>query len=73
MRRAAAAGMAALSVDADPHAEGFYLRMGAVRRGEAPSRSVPGRTLPLMAVDVGEALAVIEQRKMDKEKKQSVV
>ena len=68
MRRAAAAGVARLSVDADPHAEGFYVRMGAERYGEVPSRSAPGRMLPLMAVDVGRALAVIEERKKEKEK-----
>jgi ribosomal protein S18 acetylase RimI-like enzyme len=33
---------------ADPHAEGFYLAMGAIRLGETPSDSVPGRMLPMM-------------------------
>jgi hypothetical protein len=33
---------------ADPHAEGFYLAMGAVRLGETPSESVRGRMLPMM-------------------------
>nr|WP_211354784.1 hypothetical protein [Stackebrandtia albiflava] len=36
--------------DADPGAEPFYRRMGAVRIGEAPSGSVPGRVLPRMTV-----------------------
>jgi GNAT superfamily N-acetyltransferase len=45
-RVARAAGFARLRIDADPGAEGFYLRMGARRVGEAPSGSVPGRALP---------------------------
>jgi predicted N-acetyltransferase YhbS len=39
-------GAERMTIDADPHAEAFYLAMGAVRVGEAPSRSVPGRALP---------------------------
>ncbi|XWW93446.1 hypothetical protein V2A60_001379 [Cordyceps javanica] len=52
LRRAAARRLAALTVDADPHAEGFYLRMGARRCGRAASRSIPGRALPQLTVDV---------------------
>jgi GNAT superfamily N-acetyltransferase len=37
-----------LSIQADPNAETFYVRMGARRVGEAPSDSVPGRLLPLL-------------------------
>jgi len=44
--RAREFGFKSLSIDADPNAEGFYLRMGAVRVGEAPSGSIPGRVLP---------------------------
>jgi GNAT superfamily N-acetyltransferase len=40
------AGFARITVDADPGAEGFYLRMGAVRAGSSPSGSIPGRVLP---------------------------
>lgn len=47
---AAAAGFTHLDIESDPHAEGFYLRMGARRVGETPSRSVAGRTLPLLRV-----------------------
>jgi GNAT superfamily N-acetyltransferase len=50
---AAGAGFTRLTIDADPNAEAFYRRMGAVTVGRTPSGSVPGRTLPLMAVDVG--------------------
>jgi GNAT superfamily N-acetyltransferase len=39
-----------ISVDADPNAEGFYLKMGASRIGEAESSAIPGRMLPLMKV-----------------------
>ncbi|KAM3512143.1 hypothetical protein MY11210_004207 [Beauveria gryllotalpidicola] len=61
VRRAAALGMARLSLDADPHAEAFYVKMGADRCEEdAPSKSVPGRTLPRFQVDVQRALAAME-------------
>ena len=36
-----------LIILADPNAAEFYARMGARRVGEAPSESIPGRTLPL--------------------------
>ena len=45
-------GGAVLSIQADPHAEAFYLRLGAVRTGEAPSESVPGRMLPMLQYDL---------------------
>ncbi|MFF9318795.1 GNAT family N-acetyltransferase [Streptomyces sp. NPDC014735] len=41
-------GFARLTIDADPNAEPFYRAMGAVRIGETPSGSIPGRVLPLM-------------------------
>jgi ribosomal protein S18 acetylase RimI-like enzyme len=43
---ARALGLKELSIVADPHAEGFYLAMGAVRVGEVPSEIDPGRRLP---------------------------
>jgi GNAT superfamily N-acetyltransferase len=43
---ARASGCTRVEVDADPHAEGFYRAMGMVRRGDAPSGSIPGRRLP---------------------------
>jgi GNAT superfamily N-acetyltransferase len=39
-------GVSEMGVDSDPNAEGFYEAMGAVRIGEAPSGSIPGRMLP---------------------------
>ncbi|GGL00795.1 GNAT family N-acetyltransferase [Mangrovihabitans endophyticus] len=39
-------GFRSLLIDADPHAEGFYLAMGAVRVGDSPSSAMPGRLLP---------------------------
>lgn len=50
MATAAAAGFDHLDIDADPFAEGFYLRMGAERIGEVPSGSIPGRMLPQLRV-----------------------
>ncbi|MFE2426196.1 GNAT family N-acetyltransferase [Streptomyces sp. NPDC059373] len=46
-------GFRRLTIDADPNAEPFYRAMGAVRIGETPSGSVPGRVLPLLAVTTG--------------------
>jgi ribosomal protein S18 acetylase RimI-like enzyme len=45
-------GFRALTLQSDPHAEGFYLAMGARRVGESASTVVPGRMLPLMRVDL---------------------
>lgn len=39
---------AKLGLDSDPHAVGFYNRMGCRVVGEAPSGSIPGRMLPRM-------------------------
>lgn len=44
--RARQEGFTRLSVDADPHAEAFYLAHGAVRAGAVESASIPGRVLP---------------------------
>lgn len=41
-------GFTRFTVDADPSAEGFYRRMGAVRIGSSPSGSIPGRLLPCL-------------------------
>ena len=49
---AGALGVAEFTVEADPFAEGFYLRMGAERIGQAESTAVPGRKLPLLKVKV---------------------
>ena len=41
-------GVARIAIEADPDAEGFYLRMGAKRIGIALSMSIPDRELPLL-------------------------
>lgn len=46
---AATEGIRRILIEADPFAEAFYLAMGAVRVGEVPSGSIPGRVLPLLA------------------------
>ncbi len=46
-------GAARLRIEADPHAEEWYLRRGAVRIGETPSGSIPGRNLPLLEFRIG--------------------
>jgi GNAT superfamily N-acetyltransferase len=49
MRAAAiGAGFTTLRIEADPNALGFYEHQGAVKIGEEPSGSIPGRVLPLL-------------------------
>ncbi len=50
--RARTLGLRRLALDADPHAEAFYARMGFVTVGKSPSGSIPGRFLPRMAMDL---------------------
>lgn len=45
-------GAEEVTLEADPNAESFYARHGAVRTGEVPSASIPGRALPLMRFDL---------------------
>ena len=45
-------GFRALTIDADPHAEAFYLRHGAVRVGSVPSGSIPRRELPRLRLAI---------------------
>jgi GNAT superfamily N-acetyltransferase len=51
--RARALGFACLTIEADPNAEGFYLRMGAVRTG-ALTTEIEGqpRQLPLLTYNL---------------------
>jgi GNAT superfamily N-acetyltransferase len=53
--RARHLGFRELTLDSDPHAEDFYLHMGAVRIGEVPSTAIPGRSLPLLRMDLADA------------------
>ena len=41
-------GYSELVMQSDPHAEGFYLAMGAQRDGTSESTVMPGRMLPLL-------------------------
>ena len=53
LNRAAALGAEKLGIEADPNAEGFYLRMGATRVGEIVYELDGGeRVLPLLALDL---------------------
>lgn len=49
---AARVGLARIRIESDPFAESFYVAMGATRVGEAPSRSIPDRSLPLLSFDM---------------------
>jgi GNAT superfamily N-acetyltransferase len=51
VRAARLRGLRTLLIEADPHAEGFYLAMGAKRVGVVASSSIAGRTLPLLRFD----------------------
>lgn len=44
---ARARGVSEILIEGDPHADGFYRAVGAVRIGRRPSGSIPGRWLPL--------------------------
>ncbi|MGE0008781.1 MAG: GNAT family N-acetyltransferase [Parvibaculaceae bacterium] len=46
--RARFAGASAVGLDSDPHAVGFYEKMGCRMTGWSPSGSIPGRLLPRM-------------------------
>jgi ribosomal protein S18 acetylase RimI-like enzyme len=46
-------GAKRIVLDSDPHAVGFYERMGCSVVGEAPSGSIPGRMLPHMEKHLG--------------------
>ena len=41
-------GYQSMSIQSDPNAENFYLRLGCIKEGEKPSLSIPGRMLPMM-------------------------
>ena len=45
-------GVTEFTVTADPYAEGFYLKMGAVRVSEFHSTVIPGRTIPILKATV---------------------
>ncbi len=49
-----------LAIESDPHAEGFYLRMGATRVGAsaAPVEGDPNRLLPVLEIALGECYPV---------------
>lgn len=49
------AGARRLTIEADPGAVPFYEAMGGVRAGDAPSGSIPGRSLPRLVLDLSTA------------------
>ena len=46
------AGFTHVHIESDPNAAGFYERHGAVRIDDVPSVSIPGRTIPLLELDL---------------------
>lgn len=51
VRTLRSSGCSSLLIESDPHAEGFYRRMGAVRIGEKPSR-IEGRMMPMLEYQI---------------------
>jgi len=47
-----AGGCSAIELDSDPHALGFYLKMGGVQIGDTPSTVIPGRSLPRVRIEI---------------------
>ena len=45
-------GTTRLRIEADPNAEAWYRRRGAMRVGQTPSGSITGRTLPLLELAI---------------------
>lgn len=52
LKTAQRAGFEYINIEADPYAEGFYVKMGARKVCEVESPVIPGRKLPLMRVHV---------------------
>ncbi len=46
------AGASALIIESDPNAVPFYRRMGAIDAGLSPSRSIAGRILPRLEINL---------------------
>lgn len=49
---ARSAGATRMTIDADPGAAAFYVRMGARPAGMVPSGSIPGRLLPRLILEL---------------------
>ncbi|MDF2369951.1 MAG: GNAT family N-acetyltransferase [Rhizobiaceae bacterium] len=49
---ARAENISCLTILSDPHATSFYQKMGAQMIGMAPSDAIPGRSLPLLRIDI---------------------
>lgn len=49
---ARASNISCLTILSDPHAAPFYQKMGAQMIGMAPSDAIPGRSLPLLRIDI---------------------
>lgn len=52
VEKAAELGMKSFTIDSDPNAKGYYMKMGAKLIGETPSTVFAGRVLPLLQYDV---------------------
>ncbi|MEY9972139.1 N-acetylglutamate synthase-like GNAT family acetyltransferase [Lysinibacillus sp. RC46] len=52
LNKAKELGISEFTLDSEPNAEGFYLKMGAKNIGSTPSTVFPDRQLPLMKVNV---------------------
>ncbi len=56
LETAEGSGIKELLITGDPHARGFYEKMGATYLGEKPSSVIPGRTLPCFIYHIEEQI-----------------
>jgi len=55
MEYARQSGCTRLELDSDPHATGFYQKLGGVRIGNTPSAIIAGRSLPRLQIAIPSA------------------
>ena len=51
-KEAKSRGLSSFIIEADPNAEGFYLKMGGIKIGEKESTVVAGRKLPIIEFNI---------------------
>lgn len=61
VKRARGLGFKRLLIRSDPHAEGFYRKLGAERIGEVPSAVSAGRVLPLLLYTLTDGATELRQ------------
>ena len=52
IERAKSAGCVEITIESDPNAEGFYLKLGAIRTGSVIYEAEPRRELPMLLYSI---------------------